>query len=67
MDELLFNKHETLLEKEFPITTVQNEGNIYAHHISKNEPDPTVEGREIGRRPNCPVGVFPFCFPGNCR
>jgi hypothetical protein len=28
MDELLFNMHETLLENAFPISTVQNEGNI---------------------------------------
>jgi hypothetical protein len=28
MDELLFNMHETLPAKYFPISTVQNEGNI---------------------------------------
>jgi len=28
MGELLFNMHETLSEKYFPISTVQNEGNI---------------------------------------
>jgi hypothetical protein len=67
MDELLFNMHETFSKKYFPISTVQNEGHIEVHHISKNEHDPTVEEREIGRRPNCPAGTFPFCFPGNSR
>jgi hypothetical protein len=67
MDELLFNMHETLPENAFPISTVQNEENIWAHHIPKNEHDQTVEGSEIGRRPNFPAGVFPFCFPGNFR
>jgi hypothetical protein len=28
MDELLFNMHETLPEKTFPVSTIQNEGNI---------------------------------------
>jgi hypothetical protein len=28
MGELLFNMHETLLEKYFSISTVQHEGNI---------------------------------------
>ena len=28
IDDLLFNMHETLLEKYFPISTVQNEGHI---------------------------------------
>jgi len=28
MGKLLFNMHETLPEKYFPISTVQNEGNI---------------------------------------
>jgi hypothetical protein len=28
MGELLFNMHETLPEKYFPISTVQHEGNI---------------------------------------
>jgi hypothetical protein len=28
IDELLFNIHETLPEKYFPIATVHNEGNI---------------------------------------
>ena len=67
MDELLFNMHETLPENVFPISTVQNVENIQEHNISKNENAPTVEEREIGRRPNCPSGAFPFCFPGNLR
>jgi hypothetical protein len=54
--------HETLLKNAFPLSTIKNEGNIYAHHISKNENDPTVEESEISRRPNCPAGVFPFIF-----
>jgi hypothetical protein len=36
MNELLFNMHATLPEKYVPISTVQNEVNIYAHHISNN-------------------------------
>jgi hypothetical protein len=28
MGEILFNMHETLPEQYFPISTVQNEGNI---------------------------------------
>jgi len=28
MNKLLFNMHETLLENEFLLSTVQNEGNI---------------------------------------
>jgi hypothetical protein len=45
MDELLFNMPETLPDNAFPISTIQNEGNILVHHISNNEHDPTLEER----------------------
>jgi hypothetical protein len=67
IDELLFNINETLPESGFPISTVQNEGNIQAHHISKNRHDPAVEEREIGRQPKLSCMCISFCFPGNLR
>ena len=67
MGELLFNMHETFPETYFPISTVQNEGNIEAHHIFKNANDPTEEEREIGRRPKLLCIIISFCFPEKVR
>ena len=67
MGELLFNMHETFPETYFSISTVQNEGNIEAHHIFKNENDPTEEEREIGRRPKLLCRIISFCFPEKVR
>jgi hypothetical protein len=62
MDELLFNINDTLSKSAFPISTVQNEDNIYSHHISKTMHDPTVEERESSSDQNSLVSVFPFVF-----